>query len=133
MVKAENENDEIYLLHNKNFFPNSLLSHYIVRRLPYCPASRFFTWSAPFVRERSRAAGAVYSPPHRGTERRIKDQTFYKTLAKQKPNWQEQYKFKQDEIRKCFPKNFTDKHLYDTALKLLEQWQHKREWDRDAR
>ena len=61
------------------------------------------------------------------------DQTIYETLAEQKPNQQEQYKFKREEIRKYFPKSYTDKQVYDTVIKLLEQWQRKRERDRDAR
>lgn len=63
----------------------------------------------------------------------LSDQTIYETLAEQKPNQQEQYKFKREEIRKYFPKSYTDKQVYDTVLKLLEQWQRKREQDRDAR
>ena len=63
----------------------------------------------------------------------LSNQTIYETLAEQKPNQQEQYKFKREEIRKYFPKNYTDKQVYDTVLKLLEQWQRKRERDRDAR
>lgn len=63
----------------------------------------------------------------------LSDETIYETLAEQKPNQQEQYKFKREEIRKYFPKSYTDKQVYDTVLKLLEQWQRKRERDRDAR
>ena len=63
----------------------------------------------------------------------LSDQIIYETLAEQKPNQQEQYKFKREEIRKYFPKSYTDKQVYDTVLKLLEQWQRKRERDRDAR
>lgn len=63
----------------------------------------------------------------------LSDQIIYETLAGQKPNQQEQYKFKREEIRKYFPKSYTDKQVYDTVIKLLEQWQRKREQDRDAR
>lgn len=63
----------------------------------------------------------------------LSDQTIYETLAEQKPNQQEQFKFKREEIRKYFPKSYTDKQVYDTVMKLLEQWQRKRERDRDAR
>lgn len=63
----------------------------------------------------------------------LSDQTIYETLAEQKPNQQEQFKFKREEIRKYFPKSYTDQQVYDTVLKLLEQWQRKRERDRDAR
>ena len=34
----------------------------------------------------------------------LQDQTIYDTLAEQKPNQQEQYKFKREDIRKYFPK-----------------------------
>lgn len=63
----------------------------------------------------------------------LQDQTIYDTLAEQKPNQQEQYRFKREEIRKYFPKSYTDKQVYDTVIKLLEQWQRKRERDRDSR
>ena len=59
--------------------------------------------------------------------------TIFEILAEQKPNQQEQYKFKREDIRKYFPKSYTDKQVYDTVIKLLEQWQRKRERDREAR
>ena len=63
----------------------------------------------------------------------LQDQTIYNILAEQKPNQQEQYKFKREEIRKYFPKSYTDKQVCDTVIKLLEQWQRRRERDRDSR
>lgn len=57
----------------------------------------------------------------------------FEILAEQKPNQQEPYKFKREDIRKFFPKSYTDKQVYDTVIKLLEQWQRKRERDREAR
>lgn len=63
----------------------------------------------------------------------LNDQTIYEILAEQKPNQQEQYKFKRDDIRKYFPNSYTDKQVCDTVIKLLEQWQRRRERDRDAR
>ncbi len=63
----------------------------------------------------------------------LQEQTIYDILAEQKPNQQEQYKFKREEIRKYFPKSYTDKQVYDTVIKLLEQWQRRRERDRDSR
>lgn len=63
----------------------------------------------------------------------LNDQTIYDILAEQKPNQQEQYRFKREEIRKYFPKSYTDKQVYDTVIKLLEQWQRRRERDRDSR
>lgn len=61
------------------------------------------------------------------------DKTIYDILAEDKPNQQEQYKFRREDIRKYFPKSYTDRQVYDTVIKLLEQWQRKRERDRDAR
>lgn len=63
----------------------------------------------------------------------LNDQTIYEILAEQKPNQQEQYKFKREDIRKYFPKSYTDKQVCDTVMKLLEQWQRRREWDRGSR
>lgn len=63
----------------------------------------------------------------------LNEQTIYDILAEQKPNQQEQYKFKREDIRKYFPKNYTDKQICDTVIKLLEQWQRRRERDRDSR
>ena len=63
----------------------------------------------------------------------LNEQTIYDILADQKPNQQEQYKFKREDIRKYFPKSYTDKQVCDTVIKLLEQWQRRRERDRDSR
>lgn len=63
----------------------------------------------------------------------LQDQAIYDILAEQKPNQQEQYKFKREDIRKYFPKSYTDKQVCDTVIKLLEQWQRRRERDRDSR
>ena len=63
----------------------------------------------------------------------LQDQTIYDILAEQKPNQQEQYKFKREDIRKYFPKSYTDKQVCDTVIKLLEQWKRRRERDRDSR
>lgn len=68
-----------------------------------------------------------------GVEGVLQDQTIYDILAEQKPNQQEQYKFKREDIRKYFPKSYTDKQVCDTVIKLLEQWQRRRERDRDSR
>lgn len=63
----------------------------------------------------------------------LQDQTIYDILSEQKPNQQEQYKFKREDIRKYFPQSYTDKQVCDTVIKLLEQWQRRRERDRDSR
>ena len=37
--------------------------------------------------------------------------------------------FKKDELKKYFPKSYTPKQMQDTILRLLEQWQKKRQRD----
>ena len=66
-------------------------------------------------------------------EGELQDQTIYNILAEQKPNQQEQYRFKREDIRKYFPKSYTDKQVCDMVIKLLDQWQRRRERDRDSR
>lgn len=66
-------------------------------------------------------------------EETLNRDAIFEILAEQKPNQQEQYKFKREDIRKYFPKSYTDKQVYDTVIKLLEQWQRKQERDRDSR
>ena len=59
----------------------------------------------------------------------LQDRTIYDILAEQKPNQQEQYKFKREDIRKYFPKSYTPAKMQETIIKLLEQWQRKRQRD----
>ena len=54
-------------------------------------------------------------------------------MSEEKANQKERVKIPVERIRKYFPKSYTDKQVYDTVLKLLEQWQRKRERDREAR
>lgn len=54
-------------------------------------------------------------------------------LSELKPNQQEQYKFRRDEIRKYFPKSYTDKQVYDDVFKALELLKRHRERNRDSR
>jgi hypothetical protein len=61
----------------------------------------------------------------------LNDEIIRDIVSEDKPNQQEQYKFKRDDLRKYFPKSYTDKQVYDTVIKLLEQWKRRRE--RDAR
>ena len=56
----------------------------------------------------------------------LQAQTIYDIPAEQKPNQQEQYKCKREDIRKYFPKSYTNKQVCDTVIKLLEQWQRKK-------
>ena len=39
--------------------------------------------------------------------------------------------FREDEIRKYFPKNFSSRQIQNTIIKLLEQWKRKRDRNMD--
>lgn len=52
-------------------------------------------------------------------------------MSEEKANQKEQVKFKSDDIRKYFPKNYTSSDMHDVIIKLLEKWQRQRE--RNAR
>jgi len=55
-------------------------------------------------------------------------------MTEEKPNQKEQIKLKADNIRNFFPKGYTARQMEDTILKLLADWQRKREQkNRDAR
>lgn len=62
---------------------------------------------------------------------RLSVDTVFAVLSEEKPNQKEQVKFMTEEIRKYFPKNYSNKDMQKTIIKLLENWQRKRE--RNAR
>ena len=62
---------------------------------------------------------------------RLSADTIFAVLSEEKPNQKEQVKFMTEDIRKYFPKNYSNKDMQDTIIKLLEKW--KRNRDRDAR
>ena len=43
----------------------------------------------------------------------------------------ERVAFKSEQLRKYFPKSYTPRQMSDVILKLLEQWQKKRQRDRE--
>lgn len=62
---------------------------------------------------------------------RLSIDTIFAVLSEEKPNQKEQVKFMTEDIRKYFPKNYSNKDMQDTIIKLLEKW--KRNRDRDVR
>ena len=54
-------------------------------------------------------------------------------MRETKPNQQEQYKFKREDIRKYFPKSYSDQQIYDAVFKALELLKKQRERSKDAR
>ena len=62
---------------------------------------------------------------------RLSVDTVFAVLSEEKPNQKEQVRFMTEDIRKYFPKNYSNKDMQETIIKLLENWQRKRE--RNAR
>ena len=64
-------------------------------------------------------------------QNRLSVDTVFAVLSEEKPNQKEQVKFMTEDIRKYFPRNYTNKDMQQTIIKLLENWQRRRE--RNAR
>ncbi len=64
-------------------------------------------------------------------ENTLTDDLIEEIICEEKPNQVEQFKFPKTEIRKYFPKNYTDKQIYDNVFKALELLKRRR--NRDAR
>lgn len=62
---------------------------------------------------------------------RLSVDTVFAVLSEEKPNQKEQVRFMTEDIRKYFPRNYTNKDMQQTIIKLLENWQKRRE--RNAR
>lgn len=60
--------------------------------------------------------------------------TIFEIMTEEKGNQKEQVKLKVDSIRKFFPKSYNPRQMEDVIMKLLDEWQRKREQrNRDAR
>lgn len=62
---------------------------------------------------------------------RLSVDTIFAVLSEEKPNQKEQVRFMAKDIRKYFPKNYSNKDMQNTIIRLLEKWQRQRE--RNAR
>lgn len=58
---------------------------------------------------------------------RLSVDTVFAVLGEEKPNQKEQIRFMTEDIRKYFPRNYTNKDMQQTIIKLLEKWQRQRE------
>ena len=54
------------------------------------------------------------------------DVIFY-IMTQPKPNQREKISFRTDEVRKFFPKNYTTAQMQEVILKLLSEYQRKRQ------
>lgn len=62
--------------------------------------------------------------------------TIFAIMTEEKPNQKEQIKLKAESIQRFFPKGYSPRQMQDTILKLLAEWQQRREKaarNRDAR
>ncbi len=63
----------------------------------------------------------------------LDDQMIYAVMSEEKPNQQEQIKFKREDLKKYFPAGYTDEQMRRDIIKGLELLKRQRERSRDAR
>ena len=63
----------------------------------------------------------------------LNDQMIYAVMSEEKPNQQEQIKFKREDLKKYFPAGYTDEQMRRDIIKGLELLKRQRERNRDAR
>lgn len=63
----------------------------------------------------------------------LNDEQIYAVMSEEKPNQQEQIKFKKEELKKYFPPTYTDAQMRKDIIKGLELLKRQRERNRDAR
>ena len=63
----------------------------------------------------------------------LDDQMIYAVMSEEKPNQQEQIKFKREDLKKYFPAGYTDEQMRQDIIKGLELLKRQRERNRDAR
>jgi len=59
--------------------------------------------------------------------------TIFVIMTEEKANQKEQIKLKKDSIKGFFPKGYTAQQMEQVIMKLLAEWQRKRERNRDSR
>ena len=64
-------------------------------------------------------------------EGRLNADVIYAVMSEQKPNQKEQIRFRSEDLRKYFPKSYTEKDIRDDIIKLLDIRQKKKQ--REAR
>lgn len=61
----------------------------------------------------------------------LDDEVIFNILSEEKPNQRPKIQFKVDDLRKYFPKNYTEDQMYATIKKLLEKYQRNWQKNRD--
>ncbi len=64
-------------------------------------------------------------------EGRLNEDVIYAVMSEQKPNQKEQIRFRSEDLRKYFPKSYTEKDIRDDIIKFLDICQKKKQ--REAR
>lgn len=64
-------------------------------------------------------------------EGKLNEDIMLQFLSGEKPNQKEKLSIKRDRVEKYFPKDYSAKQMEDTILKLLEDWQRKRQRERE--
>lgn len=63
----------------------------------------------------------------------LDDQMIYAVMSEEKPNQQEQIKFKREDLKKYFPAGYTDEQMRRDIIRGLELLKRQRDRNRDAR
>ena len=97
---------------------------------------RFTTWKkdGTFDIIRSCLPASIQLSENASTPRKIKEgkcslDAMCAIMSEEKKGELDRVTLKNDVLRKYFPKNYTPKQMEDTIIKLLEQWQKKRQRD----
>ncbi|MBR5539414.1 MAG: ParB/RepB/Spo0J family partition protein [Clostridia bacterium] len=132
--------DQVYrYIRLTNLIPE-LLNLVDERRIAFTPAVEFSylpEYEQRVLYEEIQYADATPSLSQAQRLRKISEQgrlsvdSVFAVLSEEKPNQKEQVRFMTEDIRKYFPKNYSNKDMQQTIIKLLENWQRKRE--RNAR
>ena len=63
---------------------------------------------------------------------KLNTDAIFAIMTEEKPNQKEQIKLPKDRIKKFFPKDYTAKQMEEVIMKLLADWQRKRERSRNT-
>ena len=64
-------------------------------------------------------------------EGKLTSESMLAIMSEEKKRDLDKVTFSSDTLRKYFPKSYTPKRMEETIIKLLEQWQRKRQRDQE--
>jgi ParB family chromosome partitioning protein len=65
------------------------------------------------------------------SEGKLNEEAMLQFLSGEKPNQKEKVSIKRERIEQYFPKDYSAKQMEDTIVKLLDDWQRKRQRERE--